>query len=62
MVIWFTGMSGAGKSTLALGLERILFDQGMRVVVLDGDNLRHGLTGDLGFSDTDRRENIRRIT
>ena len=61
-VIWFTGLSGAGKSTLAAGLERVLFDQGMRVVVLDGDNLRHGLTGDLGFSDKDRHENIRRIT
>ena len=61
-VIWLTGLSGAGKSTLAVGLERVLFDQGMRVVVLDGDNLRHGLTADLGFSDTDRHENIRRIT
>ena len=61
-VIWLTGLSGAGKSSLAVGLERVLFDQGMRVVVLDGDNLRHGLTGDLGFSDTDRHENIRRIT
>ena len=61
-VIWLTGLSGAGKSALAVGLERVLFDQGMRVVVLDGDNLRHGLTGDLGFSDMDRRENIRRIT
>ena len=61
-VIWLTGLSGAGKSALAVGLERVLFDQGMRVVVLDGDNLRHGLTGDLGFSDMDRRENIRRVT
>ena len=61
-VIWLTGLSGAGKSSLAVGLERVLFDQGMRVIVLDGDNLRHGLTGDLGFSDMDRHENIRRIT
>jgi bifunctional enzyme CysN/CysC len=61
-VIWFTGLSGAGKSSLAVGLERRLFDAGMRVFVLDGDNLRHGLNGDLGFSDADRRENIRRVT
>ncbi len=60
--VWLTGLSGAGKSSLAAGLERVLFDQGMRVSVLDGDNLRHGLTGDLGFSDMDRHENIRRIT
>lgn len=61
-VLWFTGLSGAGKSSLAVGLERILFDQDMRVFVLDGDNLRHGLNGDLGFSDADRQENIRRVT
>jgi len=61
-VLWFTGLSGAGKSTLAVGLERRLFDKGMRVFVLDGDNLRHGLNGDLGFSDADRQENIRRVT
>ncbi len=61
-VMWFTGLSGAGKSSLAVGLERRLFDLGMRVFVLDGDNLRHGLNGDLGFSDADRQENIRRVT
>lgn len=61
-VMWFTGLSGAGKSTLAVALERRLFDRGMRVFVLDGDNLRHGLNGDLGFSDADRQENIRRVT
>ena len=61
-VIWLTGLSGAGKSSLAVGLERGLFDKGMRVFVLDGDNLRHGLTGDLGFSEMDRHENIRRVT
>ena len=60
--MWFTGLSGAGKSTLAVSLERRLYDQGMRVFVLDGDNLRHGLNGDLGFSDADRQENIRRVT
>jgi len=61
-VLWFTGLSGAGKSSLALGLERRLFDRGMNVFVLDGDNLRHGLNGDLGFSDAARSENIRRVT
>ena len=61
-VLWRTGLSGAGKSALAVGLERFLFDKGMRVFALDGDNLRHGLTGDLGFSDSDRHENIRRVT
>lgn len=60
--MWFTGLSGAGKSSLAVGLERVLFDRGMRVFVLDGDNLRHGLNGDLGFSDAARSENIRRVT
>jgi adenylyl-sulfate kinase len=60
-VMWFTGLSGAGKSSLAVGLERQLFARDMRVFVLDGDNLRHGLNGDLGFSDADRQENIRRV-
>ena len=59
-VIWFTGLSGAGKSTLATGLERALFDLGHASYVLDGDRLRTGLTRDLGFSMTDRSENIRR--
>jgi bifunctional enzyme CysN/CysC len=61
-VLWFTGLSGSGKSSLAVGLERVFFDRGMRVIVLDGDNLRHGLNGDLGFSDADRQENIRRVS
>ena len=59
-VLWFTGLSGAGKSTLALGLEERLFRQGFQVYVLDGDNVRQGLSADLGFSREDRRENIRR--
>jgi len=60
-VMWFTGLSGAGKSTLAMALERHLFDAGFEVCVLDGDNLRHGLNGNLGFSPQDREENIRRV-
>ena len=60
-VLWFTGLSGAGKSTLAVALERLLFEDGMRVIVLDGDNLRHGLNADLGFAPDDRAENIRRV-
>ncbi len=59
-VLWFTGLSGAGKSTLAFALEERLFRDGYQVFVLDGDNLRHGLNGDLGFSPADRTENIRR--
>ncbi len=60
-VIWFTGLSGAGKSTLANALERALFERGHHCYLLDGDNVRHGLNRDLGFSDADRVENIRRI-
>jgi len=60
-VIWLTGLSGAGKSTLAMALERQLFDRGHLVYVLDGDNVRGGLNGDLGFSAEDRAENIRRV-
>lgn len=60
-VLWFTGLSGSGKTTLALELERRLFDMGWHVCVLDGDNVRHGLSSDLGFSKMDREENIRRI-
>ena len=60
-VIWFTGLSAAGKSTVATELERQLFNSGMLVYVLDGDNVRHGLCSDLGFSPEDRRENIRRV-
>lgn len=58
--IWLTGLSGAGKSTLACALERRLLQAGRSACVLDGDNLRHGLNSDLGFSAQDRKENIRR--
>ncbi|MDC9623734.1 adenylyl-sulfate kinase [Xenorhabdus sp. XENO-7] len=61
LVIWFTGLSGSGKSTLAGALEQALFSRRIRTYLLDGDNLRHGLCSDLGFSETERRENIRRI-
>ena len=60
-VMWLTGLSGSGKTTLALELECRLFERGYRVYVLDGDNVRHGLSSDLGFSPEDRAENIRRI-
>ncbi len=60
-VLWFTGLSGAGKSTLAHAVEEQLHQLGCRTYVLDGDNVRHGLCGDLGFSAADRTENIRRI-
>lgn len=60
-VLWFTGRPGSGKSTLALELEQRLFKLGRQVYVLDGDNVRHGLSSDLGFSPVDRTENIRRI-
>lgn len=60
-VLWLTGLSGAGKSTLAMALRRRLFEAGWQVYTLDGDNLRHGLCGDLGFTDDDRSENIRRV-
>lgn len=59
--IWMTGLSGSGKSTLAIALEKQLIDRGVRTFVLDGDNVRHGLNKDLGFSPKDRNENIRRI-
>jgi adenylylsulfate kinase len=58
---WFTGLSGAGKTTLAQGLRGMLEAQGMRCMVLDGDEIRRGLNRDLGFSREDRRENVRRI-
>ncbi len=61
LVLWFTGLSGSGKSTLAHGVHEALFRQGWHTYVLDGDNVRHGLSKDLGFTDEDRRENIRRI-
>jgi len=60
-ILWFTGLSGAGKSTLAHAVEEALYQQGCRTFVLDGDNVRHGLCGDLGFSSEDRIENIRRV-
>jgi bifunctional enzyme CysN/CysC len=60
-ILWFTGLSGAGKSTLAVELERVLFGRGFHVFLLDGDNVRQGLSADLGFSPEDRAENIRRI-
>lgn len=60
-VIWFTGLSASGKSTLAHAVENTLFERGFRTYVLDGDNIRHGLNKDLGFSPEDREENIRRI-
>lgn len=60
-VIWFTGLSGAGKSTLAHTVEERLYQIGCRTYVFDGDNVRHGLCSDLGFSKQDRSENIRRI-
>lgn len=59
-VLWFTGLSGSGKSTIAKKLEQRLFKDGVKTMFLDGDNLRHGLNGDLGFSSADRQENIRR--
>lgn len=60
-LLWFTGLSGSGKSTLAGALEEKLFELDRHVYLLDGDNVRHGLNKDLGFSDSDRVENIRRI-
>lgn len=61
IVVWLTGLSGSGKSTLAHAVEKRLHEIGCRTFVLDGDNVRHGLCGDLGFSDDDRKENIRRV-
>jgi adenylylsulfate kinase len=61
LVIWFTGLSASGKSTIAGALEQVLTNQGYHTYLLDGDNVRHGLCGDLGFSDADRQENIRRV-
>lgn len=60
-VVWFTGLPSSGKSTIAHAVEEKLFQAGCRTIVLDGDNVRHGLCADLGFSDADRTENIRRI-
>lgn len=61
VVLWFTGMSGAGKSTLAFAVAKTLHERGYHTYVLDGDNIRHGLNKNLGFSPEDRKENIRRI-
>jgi len=61
VILWFTGLSGAGKSTLANEVEALMHEKSKRTYVLDGDNIRQGLCGDLGFSDEDRVENIRRI-
>lgn len=61
LVLWFTGLSGSGKSTIAHLVEKRLHDQGLRTYVFDGDNVRHGLCGDLSFSPEGRAENIRRI-
>ncbi len=60
-LIWFTGLSASGKSTIAHGVEKVLFDRGIRTYVLDGDNIRHGLNSNLGFSPEDRVENLRRV-
>jgi len=59
-VLWFTGLSGSGKSTLAHAVEKKLHEKGCRTFVLDGDNVRHGLSSNLSFSEEDRKENIRR--
>ena len=61
MVVWFTGLSGAGKSSIAMGVEKKLYEMGKLSYCLDGDNIRHGLNANLGFSKEDRDENIRRI-
>jgi adenylyl-sulfate kinase len=61
LCIWFTGLSGSGKSTLANAVEQSLYQMGVHTYLLDGDNVRHGLNGDLGFSDEDRKENVRRV-
>jgi len=60
-ILWFTGLSGSGKSTIANAVEIYLHSKSVRTYILDGDNIRHGLNSDLGFSDDDRKENIRRI-
>lgn len=60
-VLWFTGLSGSGKSTVANALEQALVAKGIHTYLLDGDNVRHGLCGDLGFSEADRTENLRRV-
>ena len=61
-LVWLTGLSGAGKSTIAHKVEEMLFQGGVRCYVLDGDNVRHGINSNLGFSREDRKENLRRVT
>ncbi len=61
IVLWFTGLSGSGKSTIAVEVEKRLYEKGFATYLLDGDNVRHGLNSNLGFSNEDRKENIRRI-
>ncbi|OAQ19837.1 adenylyl-sulfate kinase [Thermosulfurimonas dismutans] len=60
-LVWFTGLPSSGKSSIAHGVEKVLFERGVKCYVLDGDNIRHGLNADLRFSLEDRRENIRRV-
>lgn len=60
-LVWFTGLSASGKSTIAHGVEKALYDRGIRTYVLDGDNIRHGLNANLAFSPEDRKENLRRV-
>jgi adenylylsulfate kinase len=60
-IVWFTGLSASGKSTIAHAVEKELFERGIRTYVLDGDNVRHGINSNLGFSREDRKENLRRI-
>jgi adenylylsulfate kinase len=62
LALWFTGLSGSGKSTIAIALERKLFEMGYSAQLLDGDNIRSGINSNLGFSEEDRKENIRRIS
>lgn len=62
LVVWFTGLSGSGKSTIAVEVEKMLNEEGRAAYLLDGDNIRHGINSDLGFTDGDRNENIRRIS
>ena len=61
VMIWFTGLSGSGKSTIAIALERELHKRGLLCRILDGDNIRSGINNNLGFTEADRKENIRRI-
>jgi adenylylsulfate kinase len=61
-LLWYTGLSGSGKSTIANAVDALLFERGQHSYLLDGDNVRHGLNGDLAFSDEDRVENIRRVS